>query len=452
MFGAGYCLVVRKDCGLEAVMFQSVMFFGLVCGSICVQSRSFSASRLDAAQYSPTHGTYIIQCGIECCGRFDLSRLASAVFRVATALPLLSSRYVCENGVPVRWELTGDLPEMVTVRYRSLPEEAALPHQMEGRPPLHVIVCRMRDHDDLLVVMDHVATDARGMFVVLSLLADAYAEREFSVPDQPESRGIEKLFEQVSPDVLRAAAERSRQEVGLYYPWTSPFTRAGAHGSLRIVHRVISSEDFLRIHAAARSFGATVQDILLAAFASALQTLGSSDPVPLESVMDLRPVFGPGASGWVGNFSANYRLTLSCRDGLRETVLQSAAFGRSFKANHPEVVCALRFLDSSVRREMDILLPEDAPDLDLRSPFLSNVGVIPSSVGSFGDEITVSTVWIVTDFVSGRYPSLVAGTWNGSLHLSAAVDFADTSADRIFDQMISSLFSLVDLKEGHISE
>ena len=81
---------------------------------------------------------------------------------------------------------------------------------------------------------------------------------------------------------------------------------------------------------------------------------------------------------------------------------------------------------------MDILLPEDAPDLDLRSPFLSNVGVIPSSVGSFGDEITVSTVWIVTDFVSGRYPSLVAGTWNGS--------------------MISSLFSLVDLKEGHISE
>ncbi|HJK11622.1 MAG TPA: hypothetical protein O0X33_06070, partial [Methanocorpusculum sp.] len=190
MFGAGYCLVVRKDCGLEAVMFQSVMFFGLVCGSICVQSRSFSASRLDAAQYSPTHGTYIIQCGIECCGRFDLSRLASAVFRVATALPLLSSRYVCENGVSVRWELTGDLPEMVTVRYRSLPEEAALPHRMEGRPPLHVIVCRMRDHDDLLVVMDHVATDARGMFVVLSLLADAYAGREFSVPDQPESRGI----------------------------------------------------------------------------------------------------------------------------------------------------------------------------------------------------------------------------------------------------------------------
>ena len=286
-------------------MFQSVMFFGLVCGSICVQSRSFSVSRLDAAQYSPTHGTYIIQCGLECCGRFDLSRLASAVFRVATALPLLSSRYVCENGVPVRWEPTGDLLEMVTVRYRSLPEEAALPHRMEGRPPLHVIVCRMRDHDDLLVVMDHVATDARGMFVVLSLLADAYAGREFSVPDQPESRGIEKLFEQVSPDLLRAAAERSRQEVGLYYPWTSPFTRAGAHGSLRIVHRVISSEDFLRIHAAARSFAATVQDILLAAFASALQTLGSCDPVPLESVMDLRPALGSGASGWVGNFSAN---------------------------------------------------------------------------------------------------------------------------------------------------
>ena len=80
---------------------------------------------------------------------------------------------------------------------------------------------------------------------------------------------------------------------------------------------------------------------------------------------------------------------------------------RIFKANHPEVVCALRFLDPSVRREMDILLPEDVPGLDLRSPFLSNVGVIPSSVGSFGDEITVSAVWIVTDFVSGRYPSLV---------------------------------------------
>ena len=58
----------------------------------------------------------------------------------------------------------------------------------------------------------------------------------------------------------------------------------------------------------------------------------------------------------------------------------------------------------------------------------------------------------MTDFVSGRYPSLVSGTWNGSLHLSAAVAFADTSADRIFDQMISSLFSLVDRKEGHISE
>lgn len=61
----------------------------------------------------------------------------------------------------------------------------------------------------------------------------------------------------------------------------------------------------------ARDAGATVQDVLMAAFASALWMLGADGPLPLESVMDLRPALGPGACEWIGNFSANYRLMIS---------------------------------------------------------------------------------------------------------------------------------------------
>lgn len=433
-------------------MFRRVMFFGLVCGSICVQSRSFPVSCLDAVQYSPRHGTYVIQCIMECCGRFDLPRLVSAVRRVTEAVPLLSSRYVCENGVPVRWEPAGELPELVMVSSLPILTAAASPPRMEGSLPLRVTVCRKTDHDDLLVVMDHVAADARGMFVVLSLIADAYAGRELIVPGQPEDRGIAKLFEHSSAEELRAIAQRSHSPAVSLFPWTSPFATRDTRSPLRIVHRTISSEDFLRIHAAARNFDATVQDVLIAVFASALRTLGAACPHPLESVMDLRPALGPGACGWIGNFSANYRLAISPARDLRETVLQTAASGRAFKQDHPAVACALRFLDPAVRRQLDLRLPEDEPGLDLRCPFLSNVGVIPSSVGSFGGDVTVSAVWTVTDFVSGRYPSLVAGTWDGSLHLGAAAASGDTSVDRIFDLMISSLLSLSGPDSGHFSD
>ncbi|MDE2519051.1 MAG: hypothetical protein O0X93_01065 [Methanocorpusculum sp.] len=415
------------------------MFFGLVCGTICVQSRSFSVSCMDAAQYSPEHGTYIIQCILECYGRFDLPRFASAVRRVVQAVPLLSSRYVCENGVPVRWEPAEELPELVSVSFRPVLAEAAAPRRMEGRPPLHITVCRGDENDDLLVVMDHVAADARGMFVVLSLIADAYAGREIAVPDQPEERGIAKLFQNISAGELRTVAKRSQEPVVSLFPWASPFAKPCTVSPIRIVHKTISSGDFSRIHAAARSSGATIQDVLMAAFASALRTIGASVPVPLESAMDLRPALGPGAGGWIGNFSANYWLAISPANDMRETVSQAAVLGRTFKANHPAVACTLRFLDPAVRSRMDIRLPEDDPGLDLRCPFLSNVGVIPPSAGSFGRDVTVSAVWTVTDFVSGRYPSLVAGTWNGSLHLAAAVASGDMSADCIFDLMIGTL-------------
>lgn len=319
---------------------------------------------------------------------------------------------------------------------------AASPPRMEGSPPLRVTVCRGKENDDLLVVLDHVAADARGMFVVLSLIADAYAGRELLVPGQPEDRGIAKLFEQSSAEELRAVAQRSCGPAASRFPWASPFAAHGTRSPLRIVHRTISSEDFSRIHAAARDAGATVQDVLMAAFASALWMLGADVPLPLESVMDLRPALGPGACEWIGNFSANYRLMISPARDLRETVLQAAASGRAFKEHHPAVTCALRFLDPGFRRNLGIRLPEDEPGLDLRCPFLSNVGVISPSTGAFGADVVVSAVWMVTDFVSGRYPSLVAGTWNGSLHLAAAAASGDTSADRIFDLMISSLFSL----------
>jgi len=387
---------------------------------------------------------------MECCGRFDLPRLASAVRRVVQEVPLLSSRYVCRNGVPVRWEPAGELPEPVTVSFLPVLAKAVSPPRIEGFPPLRVIVCRGKDHDDLLVVMDHVAADARGMFVVLSLIADAYAGREIVVPDQPEERGIAKLFENISAEELRVVAKRSHGPVASLFPWTSSFAEQCTSSPLRIVHRTISSEDFSRIHAAARDAGATVQDVLMAAFASALRMLGADVPLPLESVMDLRPALGPGTCGWIGNFSANYRLALSPATDLRETVLQAAAFGRTFKKDHPAVMCALRFLDPALLRQLGIRLPEDEPGLDLRCPFLSNVGVIPPSAGAFGADVTVSAVWMVTDFVSGRYPSLVAGTWNGNLHLAAAS--GDTSADRIFDLMISSLLSLSDTDEGHCSD
>lgn len=179
------------------------------CGNICVQSRSFPVSRLDAAQYSPRYGTYVISCIMECCGRFDLPRLASAVRQVTEAVPLLSSRYVCGNGVPVRWESAGELQDSVMMSFLPVLIAVASPPRMEGAPPLRVTVCRGKENDDLLVVLDHVAADVRGMFVVLSLIADAYAGRKLLVPGQPEERGIAKLFEQSSSEELRAVAQRS---------------------------------------------------------------------------------------------------------------------------------------------------------------------------------------------------------------------------------------------------
>ncbi len=409
------------------------MFLRLVCGSICVQNRSFPVSGSDAAQYSPGHGTYSIMCVIECRGRFDARRLQTAVQRTAQEIPILTSRYICENGVPVRWEPIEDLPGFVSVRNRPVLEEVALPHAIENSPPLRILLCRAADHDDLLVLLDHVASDARGMFVVLSLIAAAYASRESAVPPQPEDRSFRQLFARYPPETLRPAL------LPPLYPWKSPLKNCLRPGTpLQIVHRSLNRETFSAVRTFGKNNGATVHDLLTAAFAAALKDFGAAGTVPIESVMDMRPLLGPEAAGWIGNFSANYRTAVSVAGGFPDILRTSAAAGTAFKNGSP-AAAALRYLDPAVRTKHGIRIPEDEAGLDLRTPFLSNIGIIPSAAGDFGGQISVRKIWMVTDYPSGSYPSFVAGTWDGELHLAASASTGAALTGELFDRIISIL-------------
>lgn len=409
--------------------------------------QSIPVSPQDAAQYRfRRNGSYMIHCVVSAAGRFDPVRMERALQKVCASVPVLSSRYVCGDGVPVRWERLAELPPLVSSTSRSPDAAAMMPYDMEGHPPVRAVVCRGLENDGLVVSVDHVATDARGLFVVMELLAETYSRLRTNpsylpeVVPQPEDRSFSALFSRIPGDRISAIVHEAEDPVRPYLPWNNPFFAADA-GEAGILRRCMDAETFRHLRDWGREHGATVHDLLLGSFAKALYDLGAAGTLPVLSVADMRRCLGEGAAGWIANLSANYWVPVPEMPdaGLTELIRAVSAY----TARGPGVAGAVFSLDAAFRTRHQISLLTDDPSLNLAAPFLSNVGVIPPGAGRFGEGVDVSDMYVFANYLPDSCPAVLAGTWNGTLSLISPDTCGSGVSGRILDTMLQYLGELV---------
>ncbi len=408
----------------------------------------FPVSPQDASQYRfRRNGSYMIHCVVTAQGRFDPIRMERALQRVCAAVPVLSSRYVCEDGVPVWWERLEELPPLVSSTSLSADAAALLPYDMEGHPPVRAVVCRGTDHDGLVVSVDHVATDARGMFVLMELLAETYSRLRTNpsytpeIIPQPEDRSFSALFSQVPGNRLSGIVREAEDPVRPYLPWNNPF--AGSMGEeFGILRRCVDAGTFRHLRNWGRDHDATIQDVLIGCFARTLFDLGAAGTLPVLSVADMRRYFGEEAAGWILNLSANYWVPVpEMPDAdLPELIGAVSAYTARWKSSWPGVAGAAFSLDASFRQHHHITLLTDDPSLNLGVPFLSNVGVIPRRAGNFGEGVRVSDLYVFANYMRDSCPAVMAGTWNGTLSLVSPETHV---SGRILDTLVYHLGELL---------
>jgi NRPS condensation-like uncharacterized protein len=391
-------------------------------------------SPLDAMQYRFRHdGSYMIHFVVKTRGRFDPVKLEQSLCRVALQVPVLSSRYMCEDGVPKVWERLPELPSLVTVSAESSDTVVRTPYDLEGKPPVRAVVCRGTYADDLVVSADHVAMDARGVFVLMELLSAAYRGEEVPAKEQPCDRGFESLLRQFTGGELKESVRKAEEPVNGLFPWKTPFEdRLTENPENTVIRRCFPDVDALKQFA--RRYDGTVNDVLISAFALVLHELGAKGVIPIESVIDMRRYFP--ADGWMVNLSVAYWSPVSPSGALGETVQAVARRSAEMKKDNPGLGNAVSFMDPAKRERLGIRLMGDDPDLTVRSPFISNVGVIPEACVAFGDEIPVEDVYIFANFVSEEYPSVVACTWDDTLNLLSTGARGAKLVETVIERMI----------------
>ncbi|NVO66695.1 condensation protein [Methanofollis tationis] len=318
-------------------------------------------------------------------GALDEDVLRAATLRLIAANPYLGCRFAVRDGAPV-WE---EIPEEAWERgFEVLPPGATMPPpplDVRTGPQVRVALCREEEGDRVTVTCHHGFCDARGL---LDLARDLFAACR-GVPPAPTGlydRSADQVLARFSAAEIEGACEAEEPFVDR---WRFPVERTG-RGAPRVALRTLAPERLARARAFGKMHGATVNDVVLAAFFLAILRI-RDDPADLHAPRSVltsadlrryldRPV--PPA-----NLSIAYEVTLSPGEGagLEEVVGQVAAVTGRRKANGLGLGCigfyeeiyaggvpAVKvFFDGMMRRYQES---------GMKNPVFSNIGVIDAGV------------------------------------------------------------------------
>jgi NRPS condensation-like uncharacterized protein len=251
-------------------------------------------------------------------GRLDLDRLTRAADLLLDAEPVLGCRYVRDERKPF-WERVGaDRRDVVRV-VADAGEYArcrVAPIDSYEHPQVRLFVWRAADGDRVLLAVAHIAADAGGVKHAVGRLAAIYqalATEPDHVPE-PNVDG-ERDYTQVlrrlpRRALLRVARNYLRHARGMY---ASPPVHGfgfpdGPRHPIAYALRDLAADRVARIAAFGRARGATLNDLLVAAYFRAFADTTAWDgarPLRLQTTVDLRRWYLPGErAGGVCNLSS----------------------------------------------------------------------------------------------------------------------------------------------------
>lgn len=252
-------------------------------------------------------------------GRIDADALRRAVGLSADAVPQVRLRFDPERGL---WSGEGVSSEEIVqvVEAEDGGESTASrlllsPIEFFKGPQVKIFLVRGNRSDTLCVVFSHLVGDGAGFRRYLSLLSELYArclERTEPAALRPMDRGFRQVMRgfgrQEKIEILAAPMDYPKQDPSMLLPLKEE------RGEPFLAERTLGEETLAAMKAYAKGRGATVNDLLMAAFARAHRAVTGCGELVLSCPVDLRKYAPDPDRCGITNLSGTYLCTLSSRE------------------------------------------------------------------------------------------------------------------------------------------
>lgn len=394
-------------------------------------------------------------------GRIDEERFRSAFMLALESDPYLSSRYVEENGAAYWERIPRERCEKafgfhIVNEGEGRESEAVPPGVPPGfvdvysGPPAAAAIFRTEGAGDIVTVsIHHGCSDVRGLIDLASFFFTVYRKLGENPGFVPEFRGwydrdAKKILDRFPEEEIGKEAEKEGRIIDR---WTFPYQYRG-RGTPRYAFRTFPGERLASIKEFGKRYGATVNDVLIAAYILALIELRDdpSDRDNLRGVLasaDMRRHLPDAGDYSVENLSVAYMIEIvaGAGEGMEEAVKKvaeitgekkSGAFG-VFDIKFYEDLCsqgldAIRDFFSEIHSGYDTT--------SLKNPVFSNIGIIDEGrfdpgFGPDGSPVTVESAIFLPVICWPPGFLATASTWKGTLSIQCGYEDGPFSAGTI---------------------
>ncbi|MGB4052054.1 MAG: condensation protein [Methanoculleus sp.] len=323
-------------------------------------------------------------------GRIDVSTMREAAVRLVASSPYLRSRFA-DAELPA-WEA---IPEGEWERaFLLAPAGESMdlpppPLDVRAGPQIRVSLYQREEGDQVIITCHHGFCDAAGAMTLAQQVFAVY-RGILEDPDfrpatvEPYDRGTGRILALYSDEERRRALA---EEEPFADRWRFPAERIG-RGIPRIASRTLAPERLRRMKSFGYGHGATVNDVLIAAFFLAFREIRGDPedwnaPRSVLTSADLRRRY-PGCydEGMPMNLSTAYEVTISMREGagLEDIIGPVTAITSRRKAERPGLATILFYEGimaggmSAVRAFFDDMV-ERYISSGHKNPVFANLGI-----------------------------------------------------------------------------
>ncbi len=241
-------------------------------------------------------------------GTIDEVALAQVYEAVIKEIPVLHSTYH-NNFIKPYWTLneTFSASDFFTLIETDDPEKE-LDHFMgytvpaDGKVQMRACIIRSNGKDILATVVNHMCFDGSDMRYLNMKVVETYNKYKETGVIAPEikkgTRCADQVYYELPPEDQKIAKGLYKNISTVENKVTFPFAQDDGSEKCRLVREKLCRDDFLAMKAKGKSMGATINDVLLAAYFRALYNhVGRKETITVPCMYDLRRYTGGKSLG-----------------------------------------------------------------------------------------------------------------------------------------------------------
>ncbi|MDE6551317.1 MAG: hypothetical protein K2M44_07480 [Clostridia bacterium] len=426
------------------------------------QPKRLKAQMWDKMQYLfRNYYDRMLHVRIDFDGMLDIAALKAAYMYMLERVPVLHSRYH-NNFIKPYWSVKKiDIDSVVTLKQYSDMAKAAraadealvreIPAQFDAQ--IKVTIIRCGGKDILVQLLNHMCMDGGDTKSFIKTLSQVYTEildgRNPDVPVKTGDRSHWQLYTGFDEEKRKIAKGLYKNVSRVKDKIKFPFVKGGELKPHVVVKR-LDEETFDKLKAYAKSIGATVNDIILAAYIRELYKATSMDkdkPLGVPCMVDLRRYIdikdSYGYSNHVG-FMISHVDRLD--DDAKATALKVKRNSDENKADPYMGLYALPLLNLAYA-VFPQFIAEIAISIGYDNPYtgLSNIGLIADDEADFG-ALKPLDLYITGAIKKKPYMQLSLYTFRKIITFTIAVTCSDEDRRIIssfLDGMLNELYNII---------